>query len=170
MASPRPGCFGACAPAERRGFIDALYKVHCEVFDGASRDAFAAYVVESQGEHTWINVPRNPAGEIVGYFALHIFERDLNGDASAIFRAEGGTLRAYRGADTNTSFGLKLGLPYLLRHPGRRVYYLGSLVHPSSYCLFAKHFDVVRRSNRHPPPPAVLVMGTSWRTRSACSA
>lgn len=145
-------------PAARQEFIDALYKVHCEVFDGVSRDSFAKYVVESQAEHTWINVHRNLAGEIVGYFALHIFERELAGKASAIFRAEAGTLRAYRGRNTNTRFGLKLGLPYLLRYPGRRVYYLGSLVHPSSYCLFAKHFDVIWPSTQHPPPPAVLAV------------
>ena len=143
-------------PAARQGFIDALYKVHCEVFDGVTRDSFAKYVVESQAEQTWINVHRNHAGEIVGYFALHIFERELAGKASAIFRAEAGTMRAYRGGNTNTRFGLELGLPYLLRYPGRRVYYLGSLVHPSSYCLFAKLFDVIWPSTRHPPPPAVL--------------
>jgi hypothetical protein len=142
--------------AARQAFIDALYKVHCEVFDGVTRDAFAKYVVESQAEQTWINVHRNNAGEIVGYFALHIFERRLAGKPSAIFRAEAGTMRTYRGRDTNTRFGLALALPYLLRHPGRPVYYLGSLVHPSSYSLFAKLFDVVWPSVRHPPPPAVL--------------
>jgi CRP-like cAMP-binding protein len=143
-------------PAARQELIDALYKVHCEVFDGVSRDSFGKYVVESPAEHTWINVHRNHAREIVGYFALHIFERELTGKASAIFRAEAGTLRAYRGGDTNTRFGLKLSLPYLLRHPGRRVYYLGSLVHPSSYSVFAKLFDVIWPSTRHPPPPDVL--------------
>lgn len=143
-------------PAARQGFIDALYQVHCQVFDGVTRDSFAKYVVESKAEQTWINVHRNDAGEIVGYFALHIFERELGGQASAIFRAEAGTLRTYRGGNTNTRFGLKLALPYLLRYPGRRVYYLGSLVHPSSYCLFARLFDVVWPSARHPPPPAVL--------------
>jgi hypothetical protein len=142
--------------AARQAFIDALYKVHCEVFDGVDRDAFAKYVVESRAEQTWINVHRNDAGEIVGYFALHIFERRLAGRPSAIFRAEAGTMRTYRGGDTNTRFGLRLALPYLLRHPGRPVYYLGSLVHPSSYSLFAKLFDVVWPSSRHPPPPAVL--------------
>jgi CRP-like cAMP-binding protein len=142
--------------AARQQFIDALYKVHCEVFDGVTRDAFAKYVVESKAEHTWINVHRNDAGEIVGYFALHVFERELAGESSAIFRAEAGTMRAYRGGNTNTAFGLKLALPYLLRHPRRRIYYLGSLVHPSSYCLFAKLFDVVWPSSRHPPPPDVL--------------
>ena len=119
-------------PAARQAFIDALYKVHCEVFDGVTRDSFAKYVVESKAEQTWINVHRNHAGEIVGYFALHIIERELAGQLSAILRAEAGSMRAYRGGNTNMRFALKLGLPYLLRHLGRRVYYLGSLVHPSS--------------------------------------
>ena len=143
-------------PAARQALIDALYRVHCEVFDGVTRDAFAQYVVESVAEQTWINVHRNDAGEIVGYFALHIFERQLDGRLSAIFRAEAGTMRSYRGGDTNTGFGLKLALPYLLRHPGRPVYYLGSLVHPSSYSVFARLFDVVWPSASHPPPPAVV--------------
>ena len=105
-------------PAARQEFIDALYKVHCEVFDGVTRDSFAKYVVESQAEHTWINVHRNHAGEIVGYFALHIFERELAGKASAIFRAEAGTMRAYRGGDTNMRFGLKLACLTCCATPG----------------------------------------------------
>jgi CRP-like cAMP-binding protein len=143
-------------PAARQDLIDGLYKVHCDVFAGVTKDSFTHYVVESKAEQTWINVHRSAQGDIVGYFALHIFERELGGRPSAIFRAEAGTRRAYRGGNTNTRFGLKLGLPYLLRHPGRPVYYLGSLVHPSSYCLFAKLFRVVWPSIEHPPPPQIL--------------
>lgn len=143
-------------PAARQELVDALYKVHCDVFDGVSKDAFQKYVVDSSAEKTWINVHRNHQGEIVGYFAFHVFERELEGKLSAVFRAEAGTLRAYRGGNTNAASGLKLSLPYLLRNPGRPIYYLGSLVHPSSYCVFAKLFDVVWPSIAHPPPPAIL--------------
>ena len=144
------------APTARQALIEGLYQVHCDVFDGVDKASFQKYVVDSAAEKTWINVHRNQAGEIVGYFALHVFERELHGKPSAIFRAEAGTMRAYRGGNTNTRFALKLGLPYLLRHPGRPIYYLGSLIHPSSYCLFVKLFDVVWPSTRHPPPPEIL--------------
>jgi hypothetical protein len=137
----------------RSQLIDALYAVHNEIFDGVERESFAKYVVESKAEHTWIQVHKNEAGEIVGYFAFHIFERQLGGVPTAVFRAEAGTLRAYRGGNVNARFGLALALRYLLKNPGRRAYYLGSLVHPSSYAVFSKYCGEVwpRRDTQTPP-------------------
>ncbi|MBN1207873.1 MAG: cyclic nucleotide-binding domain-containing protein [Myxococcaceae bacterium] len=141
------------SPEAREQLIDALYAVHNQIFDGVERESFAKYVVLSKAEHTWIQVHKNEQAEIVGYFALHIFERQLGGIPTAVFRAEAGTLRAYRGGNVNARFGLSLGLRYLLKNPGRRAYYLGSLVHPSSYSLFAKYFGEVwpRRGQETPP-------------------
>ncbi len=127
------------SPEARGELIDALYAVHNQIFDGVERQSFAKYVVESKAEHTWVQVHKNEAGKIVGYFAFHIFERQLGGVPTAVFRAEAGTLREYRGGNVNARFALALALRYLLKNPGRRVYYLGSLVHPSSYTQFAKY-------------------------------
>ncbi|HZI09587.1 MAG TPA: cyclic nucleotide-binding domain-containing protein [Myxococcus sp.] len=127
------------SPEARHQLTDALYAVHQQIFDGVERESFAKYVVESKAEHTWIQVHKNEAGDIVGYFAMHVFEKPLNGKTTAVFRAEAGSLRAYRGGNTNSSFGLSLVLRYLLKHPGRPAYYMGSLVHPSSYSLLAKY-------------------------------
>ncbi|QSQ21287.1 cyclic nucleotide-binding domain-containing protein [Pyxidicoccus parkwayensis] len=140
----------------RARLTDALYAVHQQIFDGVERESFAKYVVESKAEHTWVQVHKNEAGDIVGYFAMHVFEKPLNGVTSAVFRAEAGSLRAYRGANTNTRFGLSLVLKYMLRHPGRPTYYMGSLVHPSSYALLAKYCDEVWPRRDQPVPPELL--------------
>jgi hypothetical protein len=172
---------------EKQRFVDALYRVHCEVFDGVERESFAKYVVLSKADHTWIQVHKNEAGEIVGYFAVHVFERELRGEPSAVFRAEAGTLRAYRGGNSNARFGITQALRYMAKNPGRRLYYLGSLVHPSSYSLFTKYFDVVWPTARETPPDIVefmsklasefgleevepgrpLVRKVGWRTRDS---
>ncbi len=146
--------------AERRHRLtEALYAVHCEIFDGVERESFAKYVVESKAEHTWIQIHKNEAGEIVGYFALHIFERRFNGQPSAVFRAEAGSLRAYRGGSITMRFGLKRLVSYLLKNPGCKAYYLGSLVHPSSYALLAHHFGTVwPRSEQETPPESLAFM------------
>lgn len=141
---------------ERQRLTDALYAVHQQIFDGVEREAFAKYVVESKAEQTWIQVHKNDAGDIVGYFAMHVFEKPLNGVKTAVFRAEAGSLRAYRGSNTNTRFGLALVLKYLLRHPGRPAYYLGSLVHPSSYSVFAKYCGDVWPRREQPVPADLL--------------
>ncbi|MCY1018008.1 cyclic nucleotide-binding domain-containing protein [Pyxidicoccus sp. MSG2] len=140
----------------RARLTDALYAVHQQIFDGVERESFAKYVVESKAEQTWIQVHKNEAGDIVGYFAMHVFEKPLNGVTTAVFRAEAGSLRAYRGANTNTRFGLSLVLKYMLRHPGRPAYYMGSLVHPSSYALFAKYCGEVWPRREQPVPPQLL--------------
>ena len=160
--------------------------MHSEIFDGVERESFARYVVDSKAEHTWIQVHKNEAGEIVGYFAFHIFERQLGGVPTAVFRAEAGTLREYRGGNVNARFGLSLALRYMLKNPGRKLYYLGSLVHPSSYSQFAKYCGEVwpRQEVQTPPelqffmeelaaefglekvdPARPLVRKVGWRTR-----
>ncbi|NTX63172.1 cyclic nucleotide-binding domain-containing protein [Myxococcus sp. CA051A] len=137
---------------QRRHLTDALYAVHQEIFEGVTKEGFARYVVESTAEHTWIQLHRNEEGALVGYFALHVFEKQLGGVTTAVFRAEAGSLRAYRGGNTNTRFGLFHMLKYLLRHPGRPAYYLGALVHPSSYALFAKYCTELWPRREQPIP------------------
>jgi CRP-like cAMP-binding protein len=143
--------------AERRHHLtEELYAVHRRIFDGVERDTFARYVVESEAEHNWIQVHRNEAGEVAGYFALHVFERQVGGRPAAVFRAEAGSLRAYRGSSITMRFGLKRVLGYLLRNPGRKAYYLGSLVHPSSYTMLAHHFGTVWPQWQRDTPPELL--------------
>lgn len=144
------------SPEARRELTDALYAVHNQIFDGVERDSFAKYVVDSKAEHTWIQVHKNEAGEAVGYFAFHIFEKQFNGEPTAVFRAEAGSLRAYRGSNTNARFGLSLALRYMMKHPGRKTFYLGSLVHPSSYSAFAKNCGEVWPRHDAQVPPELL--------------
>jgi hypothetical protein len=174
------------SPEARHALTESLYEVHRRIFDGVERDSFAKYVVDSKAEHTWIHLHKNEAGETVGYFALHLFEKQLGGRPTAVFRAEAGSLRAYRGGNANARFALRMALRYLLKHPERRAFYLGSLVHPSSYTMLSGNFGEVwpRREERTPPelltfmdelatefglekvePSEPLVRRVGWRTR-----
>ncbi|WPB73282.1 cyclic nucleotide-binding domain-containing protein [Archangium violaceum] len=145
----------------RRQLIDSLYAVHRRIFDGVGRESFARYVVESKAEHTWLLVHKNEAEEVVGYFALHIFEKQLGGEPLAVFRAEAGLLREYRGGNVTARFWTEWVLRYVLKHPGRRVFYMGSLVHPSSYWLIAQHCrEVWPRREQETPPELLAFMDT----------
>lgn len=144
------------SPEQRSVLVDDLYAVHCEIFDGVEKDAFAKYVVHSKAELTWILLYRGEGGKVVGYLAIHVFERRLRGELTAVFRAEAGTLRAYRGRNASVNFGIRKIIEYLVAHPGRPVYYLGSLVHPSSYSLFTKYGNAVWPSAGAETPPDIL--------------
>ncbi|MFN8487404.1 MAG: cyclic nucleotide-binding domain-containing protein [Caldilineaceae bacterium] len=171
---------------ERAKLTDALYHVHCQIFDGVDKSSFVKYVVESKAQQTAIHVHKNTAGDIVGYFAFHIFEKALSGKPVAVFRGEAGSLREYRGNNANVRIALNYILRYRLAHPQRPLYYLGTLVHPSSYMFCAKYGSVVWPNRHTPLPPAIatflaemalvfgleavdpqnpLVVQVGWRTR-----
>jgi hypothetical protein len=147
--------------SERQQLTDRLYAVHQQIFDGVDRESFAQYVVGSKAEHTWLLLHKNAAGDTVGYFALHLFEKQLDGAPLAVFRAEAGSLRAYRGGNINARFWLERVVRYVMRHPGRRVFYMGALVHPSSYSLFARHCGEVWPRDGQETPPALLAFMTA---------
>ncbi|WP_224368740.1 cyclic nucleotide-binding domain-containing protein [Hyalangium versicolor] len=146
---------------KRRELADALFAIHQQVFDVSEKESFAKFVVESKAEHTWLQVHKNEAGEIVGYFALHVFERCLDGQPVAVFRAAAGSLRAYRGDSITMRFGLRRLLRYMLKNPGRKAYYLGALVHPSSYTLVAHHFGTIWPQRERETPPELLAFMNS---------
>lgn len=138
------------APPDKDALVASLYSAHIDIFDGVSRDEFARYVVDSPADETSILVHRDEHDDVVGYFASHTFEAEVDGKPAVILRGEAGLRRRFRGGASNTRFGVAQGLRALLRHPGRPIYYLGCLVHPSSYYNLAKH---VRRMwpSRHAP-------------------
>lgn len=138
--------------AARQTLADELYAVHSRIFAGVDRQAFVKYVVESKAEHTWILLHKDAQGAIVGYFALHIFERQLRGEAVSIMRAEAGMLSAYRGGNVTAPFAIERLLRYMAAHPGRRLLLLSTLVHPSSYAQLVRYADEVYPSPKAETP------------------
>ncbi len=86
----------------RRAFTESLYQVHTTVFDGVEFDEFAKYVVDSKAERTNILLFKD-GGAVVGYFAFHVFEKELGGRMTAVIRCEAGMLRKYRGGSFRRS-------------------------------------------------------------------
>lgn len=122
---------------EIEALVSSLYAVHCEIFDGVSREEFARYVVRSSAEQTRIQVSYGEGGVVAGYIATHAFRRKLRSELVTINRAEAGLRRPYRGNSSPSSFLLSWLLKKRWEFPGAQ-YYLGCLVHPSSYAGFAR--------------------------------
>jgi CRP-like cAMP-binding protein len=128
--------------AELDALSDRLYAVHNEIFDGLSRGDFARYVVRSQAEHTRIQVSYGPGDELAGYIAMHSFRRSFRGEPCTVLRAEAGLRRAYRGDGGPGAFFAKELVKARLEQTGA-LYYLGCLVHPSSYTALAHGSQVI---------------------------
>jgi hypothetical protein len=137
---------------ERDALGDELFALHRKIFSGLSRRQFVDHVFHDHAAATKIKIFRNVEGTAVGYCAVHRYQRRRHGKRCTMFRAEAGLLKQYRGHQETASFVFMQGLSYKLRNPTRRVFYLGMLVHPSSYCLLAERFPTIYPSRRRKTP------------------
>jgi len=126
--------------AARQKLSESLYDVHKRIFKGLDESGFDHYVVNSPANVTKIFIYRNkPGKEIIGYFAVHRFERFINDKLLVIFRAEAGLVPEYRHKNADISFWLKEAIKFKILYPSKEVYYLVSPVNPSVYARLAKY-------------------------------
>lgn len=137
---------------ERIALGKKLYAVHKRVFSGVSEDRFTSHVIEPPAEKTIIRLYSEEHNQLAGYCAVHTYKRRVRGQRVLVLRAEAGLRPEYRGRGSTYWFGMVRAIFKKLRHPFVPVYYLGTLVHTSSYHLFCKYFPVV-----HPHPDGHIV-------------
>ncbi|MGI9333652.1 MAG: hypothetical protein ACR2RL_10905 [Gammaproteobacteria bacterium] len=124
-------------------FSKELFVAHNRIFAGLDEETFVRYVFRSGATATKIRIYRNEAHAIVGYAAVHRYRKRIWGKSVTVFRAEAGLLPEYRGHGTTFYFYTLELAKYFLLHPAKPIFYLGVLVHPSSYLVFARYFQVV---------------------------
>ncbi|WP_437675785.1 hypothetical protein [Sorangium sp. So ce131] len=132
-------------PDEKQPLMEALYLVRRQIFDGVEeKKSFVNHVIRSESEHGVVLLHRAADGRIDGYFAMQIFERRTGGAAVAIFRGECGALGDAGAGDALARAALERLIRYMLARPGRPLYCLCSLAHPSSYALLARFADITQ--------------------------
>lgn len=139
----------------RRSFGEKLYATHLKIFEDVDFEDFYRYVVDSRALRTHIQTYFNRAGDLVGYCAMHIFERDLEGREVRVYRIETGLLPAYRGRALCANFLAREFATALLSAGRKENYFFGCLVHPSSYCGLSRHLDRIWPHPERPTPPEI---------------
>jgi len=139
---------------QRDDFIEKLYFVHCEIFSGISLQTFRDYIFNQKATSQKIILLYDKI-TIIGYCAVHFFKITA-GDKYHLIRAEAGILPEYRGNSPLLKFMFCEIFKHALRHTFRDVYYLGTLVHPSSYHNFHKFCDVIYPSFKQETPQVVF--------------
>lgn len=134
----------------KRSLANRMYPLHQRIFDGVNKDTFSKYVINSKAERSAIAIHHNSAGEDVGYCAMHFFEQESDTQMTCVIRMESGLLPEYRGNNSNIGFIMQQLLRYKIKNPMHKIYYLGTLVHPSSYLLLAKYADKVWPGEHQP--------------------
>ncbi len=145
--------------ADLSRFATQLYQAHNRIFAGVDEPGFVRYLFHSGADASRIRAYLTPDGRMVGYAAAHRYGRDVSGRRIVVFRAEAGLLPQYRAHGRTFWFFTRELLKYRLLHPAEPIFYLGMLVHPSSYVVFARYFrDVYPHREHAVPGPAQRMM------------
>jgi len=120
---------------------EELFLTHDRIFTGLDKERFIRYLFRSGATDTKMRIYRRQDGELVGYAVVHRYQEAIKDKPITIFRAEAGFLPQYRAHGRSFYFYCCELLKHLLSHPTENIFYLGMLVHPSSYVVFARYFD-----------------------------
>lgn len=144
------------AAAELHDLAHSVYhEVVTPIFGVLTEEAFTDALASPTPAQSWLQVLKNEDDLPVGFQFVRLFERPFGGATCGIFRALSGLLPAYRGQNRTTTFGLKRWFSYRAKHPRRRVFYGGPLVHPTSYSLLAKYAPTMWPIWHSPTPPHI---------------
>lgn len=125
---------------ERQKFSKSLYNVHNRIFKGLNEKEFDHYVVNSPANDTKIFIYRNKVEKnIIGYYAVHRFEKIIENKSLIIFRIETGLLPEYRHKNADVSFWWKEAIKFKILHPNKKVYFLVTPINPCMYAILAKY-------------------------------
>ncbi|KPK24035.1 MAG: hypothetical protein AMJ61_14390 [Desulfobacterales bacterium SG8_35_2] len=139
---------------QRDDFVEKLYFVHSKIFSGIDLQTFRAYIFNQKATSQKIMLLYDKI-KIIGYCAVHFF-RITTDDKYYVIRAEAGILPEYRGNSPLVKFIFCEIFRHALKHTFRDVYYLGTLVHPSSYHNFHKFCDLVYPSFKQETPQVIF--------------
>ncbi|MFY0533692.1 hypothetical protein [Nannocystis pusilla] len=154
--------------AERDALADGLLAVYSEIFAGATREFIVEGMVAPKSEFTTILLHRNAEDRIVGYFAIHCFERRFRGVPTIVVRSSVGMLRAYRGRNANIRWALGVLLKQRLRHPGSRCTGWGRWCIRRATCRWRATSTCSGRGPTSRCRPTCWASSSSWPTSSRC--
>jgi hypothetical protein len=141
---------------ERKRLGHLLYEVHAQIFGGLTEDDFRRYTVDSTATTTKIFVYRNNNEKrIIGYFAVHRFEKSSAAGTVEVFRAEAGLVPEYRRRNADLSWFLREIIKYKILHPASHIYFLAAPVNPSMYAILARYMYKVYPRYNSPIPTLV---------------
>jgi Cyclic nucleotide-binding domain len=142
--------------AERSYLADELTDLYMEVYETATRDDVMRTIFEVKSAFSTVLIHRSDEGKVVGYFAIHFHERMFRGVQTIVIRSSVATRRAYRGNNSNIAWAMGVLMKYWLAHPGRPIYGMGPMAHPSSYLQVVRYVDEFWPRPNEPVPTDIV--------------
>lgn len=155
--------------ADGRALLLEELQINRQIFDGPGLQTLIEALASGTLSKTTLQHYYDQEGRCVGFAALLCDELEHDGEPWSVFRAMTGLLPEYRGRQSVMGFYITTLAGYLLRHPGRRVFFFTPVVHVSSYRLLARHAKEMYPHPDRPVPPRMMEIIQRLGARYACA-
>ena len=130
--------------------LELVYPVVSEIFQIDKKQlANSIFYQSTANTNLYLFFDKN---ELVGINLVNIYEYNYQGDDYSFFRFLSGILPQYRGKSNVQKVGFLEAFKYSALNPLREIYYLGPLIHPSSYAAACKVSNLVYPSLKNEVP------------------
>lgn len=121
---------------QRELLLDELAALDAEIFMDRTPGKTRAKVRGDHSDESWILLIRE-AGRLVGYNNIRVSFGRAAGGRFALWNSRSGLLPGFRGYARTGNFPLRFYFRFRRRHPTVPIYGLITLIHPSSFRMFA---------------------------------
>lgn len=135
--------------------VDELHRVHSRSYAELDRATFRGRILPERGGRTRLGVVRDLEGRAVGYLALHLCERRIDGRDALIVRSAAALDREAQVADLVDVRLLAQTLRALMGHWRRRILLIAPIADPEIYGQLHRHADRVWPSPGRATPAAI---------------
>jgi hypothetical protein len=138
---------------ERAELGQEMFPLIQRIFDGPWLQGLADGISKGGLGKTTLQRYFNAEGECVGFSALFLDEFEQDGEPWSVFRGFAGLLPEYRTQQRIGRFYIPTIASYVLKNPGRKVFFFAPIVHISSFRVVARHAPVMYPHPDHPLSP-----------------
>jgi hypothetical protein len=152
----------------RAELCQEMFPLIQQIFDGPWLQGLADGISKGGLGKTTLERYFNAEGECVGFSALFLDEFEQDGESWSVFRGFAGLLPEYRTQQRISRFYIPAIASYVLKHPGRKVFFFAPIVHISSFRVVARHAPVMYPHPDHPLSPRMQEVMRLLAARYGC--
>jgi hypothetical protein len=138
---------------EKKQLTEDLYRVHSDIFDGVSKEAFRRYVLDAPTFRSRIFTFQNEDGNIVGYITHQQYVVRIGSHKRNVFRTEVGLQPIYRGCNSASMILFRENLKAYIRTGFRKAWFVATPIHPTPYRIAVRHLHAIYPHPNRPMGP-----------------
>ncbi|MCB9760569.1 MAG: cyclic nucleotide-binding domain-containing protein [Alphaproteobacteria bacterium] len=139
--------------AQRRSLVAQLQPLHQRVFVPPEDEDLTAHLIKPGALAARLQVSEGPAGAPISYSGAYLYEHPFQGEPCMVLRSTMAVHPDHRGRTLHGAFLAGEMLRHIAAWPGRRMFALDPIVHPTSFLLKTRFMGHIHPHWGYDTPP-----------------